>query len=100
MSNTKRLGPQDPLSWIKDTRGQISKYASLRTSTPQRSRSSRILGEEESSPDIRVVIKGNEGERIVSVEITVDNKGTTKIEVKKKVDQKNGREIKSYVREF
>jgi len=84
MSNTKRLGPQNPLSWIRDTRQERT------TEVPERDYLSvghrnqpHLLSRVDKAPtDITIIIKGEGRERIVAVEVTMDKKGVSKIQIK------------------
>jgi len=84
MSNTKRLGPQDPLSWIKDTRQERTPDEPERNylSIGHRNQPSLLSGVDKTPTDITIVIKGEGREKVVAVEVTLDKKGVSKIQIK------------------
>ena len=84
MSDTKRLGPQDPLSWIRNTRQERTPDDSERNylSVGHRDQAHLLSRVDKRPTDITVVIKGEGRERVVAVEVTVDKKGVSKIQIK------------------
>jgi len=74
MSNKKRLGPQDPLSWIRDTRGEKLVHYDMRVATPVEVRRSKIQVGEGSPMEVTVVIKGQKADRNISVEVRLKEK--------------------------
>ena len=84
MSHTKRLGPQDPLSWIRDTREEKVRDESHRNylSIGPRDDLSLFAKENKHQRDITIVIKGEGRERVLAVEVTIDKKGVSKIQIK------------------
>lgn len=81
MSDMKRLGPQDPLSWIRDTREEIPEPHEQRTVSSER-KSFRIQSEGDPPVEITVTIKDEQQDRTICVKITEEGKKPTKIEVK------------------
>jgi len=74
MSNKKRLGPQDPLSWIRDTRGKKLVHYNMKMARPGEVRRSKIQIGEGSPMEVTVVIKGQKADRNISVEVRLREK--------------------------
>lgn len=84
MSNTRRLGPQDPLSWIRDTRQERTPDEAERNylSVSPRNQPNLLSRVDKMPADITIVIKGEGRERVAAVEVTMDKKGVSKIQIK------------------
>lgn len=82
MNGMKRLGPQDPLSWIKDTRRSIPQKSQYQKRSLSEKKTFRIHTEDENPLEITVEIKGNSENRTVCVKVAEEGKKTAKIEFK------------------
>lgn len=82
MSDMKRLGPQDPLSWIRDTRDKVSELQDVKKTAPVERKIFRIQSEGETPIEITVVIKGEQEDRTICIKVAEEGKKATKIEVK------------------
>lgn len=82
MSDMKRLGPQDPLSWIRDTREKAPEPQEVKKTGPTERKTFRIQSEGETPLEITVVIKGEQEDRTICVKVAEEGKKATKIEVR------------------
>ena len=89
MSNKRRLGNQDPFSWVRDTREVTSmpvppprKIAVAKYAKPVPSEKSVLQTKNGKPVEVMVAIKERKGERIISVEISEEGKQPTKISFK------------------
>lgn len=82
MSDMKRLGPQDPLSWIRDTRDKVSELPEVKKTAAVERKIFRIQSEGETPLEITVVIKGEQEDRTICVKVAEEGKKATKIEVR------------------
>ena len=89
MSNKRRLGNQDPFSWVRDTREVTSlpispprKIADTKYAKPLPVEKSVINTKNGKPVEVMVAIKEWNGERIISVEITEEGKQPAKISFK------------------
>jgi hypothetical protein len=84
----KRLGPQDPLSWIKDTSEKSTnsgektqELQGIRRISPGEKRTFRIQSEGETPVEVTVIIKGEGEDRTVCVKVAEQGRQKTKVEV-------------------
>lgn len=89
MNGMRRLGPQDPLSWIKDTSEKSTNTGEktqelhrIRKVFPGEKKTFKIQSEGETPVEVTVIIKGEEEDRAICVKVAEQGRQTTKIEVK------------------
>ena len=80
MRDMKRLGPQDPLSWIRDTREKAQESPEPRKPLLQEKRY-RIQSDDEVPVEITVIVKGEGTDRTICVRVSEEGKKPTTIEV-------------------
>jgi len=95
VNDMRRLGPQDPLSWIKDTSEKSAntgektqEHQGIRKVFPAERRTFIIQSEGETPVEVTVIIKGEEEDRTICVKVSEEGRQTTKIEVKSSGRQK------------
>ena len=99
MNDMRRLGPQDPLSWIRDTRDksqdisereqeQEQEHQGIKKTLPTERKTFKIQSEGETPVEVTVVIKGEEDDRTICVKVAEEGKQATKIEVRTSDRQK------------
>jgi hypothetical protein len=91
----RRLGPQDPLSWVRDTREKSPpprergpEHQGLNRALPAERRTFKIQSEGENPIEVTVVVKGEKEDRIICVKVAEEGRKATKIEVRNSDPQK------------
>lgn len=89
MNDMRRLGPQDPLSWIRDTREKspdtnekAQEHQGIKKALPTERKTFKIQSEGETPVEVTVVIKGEEEDRTICVKVAEEGRQATKIEVR------------------
>lgn len=81
----KRLGPQNPLSWIKDSREspvRHSKPGPLERPVSAEKQTYRFQSDGVSPVEVIVIMNGNRADRQVRIEVTEEGKKAMKVEFK------------------
>lgn len=81
MEQKKRLGPQDPLGWIRDTRKPESGYSAreenrsaLKEPAPIETRREIVHKDKTIPMEVKVTLKGQPVKQTITLEITVGEK--------------------------
>lgn len=85
MKDTKRLGPQNPLSWIKDSRespAQHSKSEKVERSVSSVKQTYRFQSEGEYPVEVIVVMNGDRVDHQVRIEVAQEGKKAMNVEFK------------------
>ncbi len=91
----KRLGPQNPLSWIKDTRENPARQRGVVNPVSSHRQTYRFQSDGESPVEVIVVINGDRKDRNVSIEVAEEGKRTMNIAFKTSNGQGKGSNVKS-----
>lgn len=83
MKDTKRLGPQNPLSWIKDSRESPVKHAkpgSIERYFPSEKQTYRFQSDGEAPVEVMVVMNRGQSDCQVKIEVAQKGKKAMKVE--------------------
>jgi hypothetical protein len=91
VKDTKRLGPQNPLNWIRDSRespAQPSKPGEVERSISYKKQTYRFQSDGESPVEVIVVMNGDRAGHQVRIEVAQEGKKAMNVEFKTSNDQK------------
>ena len=72
MDEKRRLGPQDPLRWIKDTREQNTQHQDMKREVYPVETKREIIHKDKTVPmEVKVILDGQSAKQKITLEITV-----------------------------